>query len=69
MMDKWAALIGPVFTKKDKKSLYFDSFGGVPDIFLLNKITKPKTYHKYKTQNVNSRLGCTYCLYFFCRIE
>ena len=34
------------FIVKDKKSYYFDSFGGHPDIFLLNQLPKPLIYHK-----------------------
>ena len=29
------------FIVKDKKSYYFDSFGGAPDKFLLNQLPKP----------------------------
>ena len=32
------------FIVKDKKSYYFDSFGGTPDKFLLNQLPKPITY-------------------------
>ena len=31
------------FYAKDNKSCFFDSFGGAPDKFLLNKLPKPKT--------------------------
>ena len=46
----WTCFIG-----KDKKSYYFGSFGGQPDIFLLNQLHKPKIYHKYKKQDINSK--------------
>ena len=42
------------FYVKDKKSYYFDSFGGAPDKFLLNQLSKPIIYHNYKIQDVNS---------------
>ena len=41
---------------EDKKSFYFDSFGGQPDKFLLNKLTKPIIYQNYKIQDINSTL-------------
>ena len=44
------------FIVKDNKSYYFDSFGGAPDIFLLNQLAKPKIYHNYKIQHINSKL-------------
>ena len=53
------------FYVKDKKSYYFDSFGGAPDKFLLNQLPKPIIYHKYKIQDINSKLCGPYCLYFF----
>ena len=53
------------FYVKDKRSYYFDSFGGAPDKFLLNQLTKPIIYHNYKTQDINSQLCGSYCLYFF----
>ena len=31
--------------EKDNKSFYFDSFGGEPDRFLLNQLSKPIYYH------------------------
>ena len=34
------------FIKKNKKSHYFDSFGGAPDEISLNHSPKPITYHK-----------------------
>ena len=52
------------FYIEDKKSFYFDSFGGRPDIFLLNQLPTPMTYHNYKNQDINSRLCGSYCLYF-----
>ena len=33
------------FIVKDKKSYYFDSFGGQPDKFILKKLPKPILYH------------------------
>ena len=39
---------GTCFIVKEKKSYYFDSFGGAPDKFLLNQLTKPIIYHNYK---------------------
>ena len=33
------------FYIKDKKSYYFDSFGGAPDKFLLNQLPKPLINH------------------------
>ena len=54
---------------KDKKSFYFDSFGVTPDKFLLNQLPKPKIYHIYKIQIINSFLCGSYCLYFFYLIE
>ena len=57
------------FYLKDNKSLYFDSFGGSPDKFLLNQLPKPIIYHNYKTQDINSKLCGSYCLYFFYLIE
>ena len=47
---------------KDNKSYFDDSFGGQPDKFLLNELSKLKTYHNYKIQEVNSKLRCSYCL-------
>ena len=57
------------FIVKDKKSYYFDSFGGHPDKFLLNQLPKPIIYHNYKIQDINSNLCGSYCLYFFYLIE
>ena len=57
------------FIVKDKKSFYFDRFGGIPDKFLLNQLPKPTTYHNYKRQDINSRLCGSHCLYFFYLIE
>ena len=54
---------------KDNKSLYFDSFGGQPDKFLLNQLHKPIIYHNYKIQDINSKLCGSFCLYFFYLIE
>ena len=52
------------FMVKDKKSYYFDSFGGQPDKFLLNHLPKPIIYHNYKIQDLNSKLCGSYCMYF-----
>ena len=57
------------FYIKDDKSYYLDSFGGAPDKFLLKQLPKPIIYHKYKIQDINSRLSDSYCLYFSCLIE
>ena len=57
------------FIVKDKKSYYFDSFGGQPDKFLLNQLPKPIIYHNYKIQDIKSKLCGSYCLYFFYLIE
>ena len=40
------------FKYKDKKSYYFDRFGWSADEFLLNQLTEPITYHKYKIQEI-----------------
>ena len=57
------------FYIKDNKSFYFDSFGVQPDKFLLNQLPKPIIYHKYKIQDINSKLCDSFCLYFFYLIE
>ena len=57
------------FIVKDNKSFYFDSFGGAPDIFLINQLPKPIIYHIYKIQDRISKLCGSYCLYFFYLIE
>ena len=57
------------FIVKDNKSYYFDSFGGAPDTFLLEKIPKPIIYRNYKKQDTNSKFCGSYCLYFFYLIE
>ena len=57
------------FIVKDKKSYYFDSFGGAPDKFLLNQLPKPITHHNYKIQDISSKLCGSYCLNFFYLIE
>ena len=54
---------------KDNKSYYFDSFGGQPDKFLLNELSKPIIYHNFKIQDIISRLCGSYCLYFVYLIE
>ena len=57
------------FYVKDNKSYYFDSFGGHPDIFLLNQIPKPILYHNFKIQYLISEICGSICLYFFYLIE
>ena len=57
------------FYINDKKSYYFDSFGGQPDEFLLKQLPKPIINHNYKIQDINSKLSGSYCLYFFYLIE
>ena len=60
----WTCFIG-----KDKKSYYFDSFGGAPDNFLFNQLPKSIICHNYEIQDINSKLCGSYCLYFFHLIE
>ena len=57
------------FIVKDNKSYYYVSFGGNPDKFLFNQLPKPKTYHNYEFQDINSKLCGSYCLYFLYVIE
>ena len=57
------------FIVKYKKSLYFDSFEGTRDKFLLNQLPIPIIYYNYKTQDMKSHLCGSYCLYFFYLIE
>ena len=57
------------FIVKENKSHFFDSFGGNPDMFLLNQLAKPIMYQNYKIQDINSTFCGTYCLYFFYLIE
>ena len=57
------------FIVKDKKSNYFDSFGGEPDKFLLNHLPKPIMYHNHKIQDLNSKLCGLNGLYFMYLIE
>ena len=57
------------FIVKDKKSYYFDSFGGAPDKFLLNQLKKPIIYHNYKIQDINSKLCGSHCLDVFYLIQ
>ena len=57
------------FIVKDKKSYYFDSFGGTLDKFLRNFLPKPLIYYNYKIQDINSKLCGSYCLYYFYLIE
>ena len=44
------------FIVKNKKSYYFDSFGGQADKFLLDQLPKPIIYHNYKIKDINSNL-------------
>ena len=44
------------FIVKDNKSLYFDSFGGQFDEFLLNQLPKSKVCHNFKIQDLNGKL-------------
>ena len=57
------------FIVKDNRSFYFDSFGGTPDIFLLNQLPKPIINDNYKIQHINSKLCGSFCLCFFYLIE
>ena len=57
------------FIVKDKKSYYFDSFGGTPDKLILKQLPKPILYHNFKIQDINSKLCGSYCLCFFYLIE
>ena len=57
------------FIVKDRKSYYFDSFGGQPDRFLLKQLHKPIIYHKNKIHDINFKLCGSYCLYFFYLFE
>ena len=57
------------FYTKDNKSYYYDNFGGQPDKFLLKQLPKPKIYHNYKIQDINSKLCGSFCSYFFHLIE
>ena len=44
------------FRVKDNNSYCFDSFGGAPDKFSLNRIPKPLIYHKNNIQDIHSKL-------------
>ena len=57
------------FYIKGNKSHYFDSFGGQPGKFVLERLSKPILYHNYKFQDINSEIRGSYCLYFFYLIE
>ena len=57
------------FYVKNNKSFYFDSFGSHPDKFLIKQLPKPKIYHNYKIQDINSKLYGSHCLYFFYLFE
>ena len=52
------------FIVKNNKAYYFDCFGGAPNKFLLNQLSKPIKYHNYRIQDINSRLCGSFCLYF-----
>ena len=43
--------------------MYFVSFEGPPDIWLIEQIPKPITHHKYIIQDFDSMVLGTYCLY------
>ena len=51
------------FYIKDHKPFCFDSFGGQPDKFLLNQLTKPIFYLNYKIQDINSKLCGSYTFF------
>ena len=57
------------FIVQDNKLYYFDSFGGHPDRFILNRLPKPIIYHNYKIQDIYSKFCGSYCLYFFYLVE
>ena len=57
------------FSYMEDNNFFFDSFGGLPDKFLLIRKPKPTTYHSYQIQDINIRLSATYLLYFFYLIE
>ena len=57
------------FIIKDNKSCYFDSFGGNPDKFYINQLSKPIIYHNYEIQDINFSLCGSYCLYLFYLFE
>ena len=50
------------FIVKDNKSLFYDSFAGAPDEFLINQLPKQIIYHNYKIQDLNSKLCGSVCL-------
>ena len=56
------------FYVKINRSFYFDSFRGEPDKFLLKQLPK-LINHKYKIQDINSKLCGSFCLYFLNLIE
>ena len=60
-MDLKEEVTGFVLREKYKKSFYFESFGGQPEKFLLNQLPKPRIYHSYKIQDINSNLCGSYC--------
>ena len=67
-MDLRVALMD-LFYSKDNKSYYLDNFGVQSHKFLFNQLPKPLIYHNYKTQDVNSKLIGSFCLYFFYLFE
>ena len=52
------------FIVKDNKSFYYDRFAGATDGFLLNQLPKPRTYHNYKIQDINSKLCGSHWVYY-----
>ena len=52
-----------------KDNFSFESIAVLPDNFSTNQIPKPITFYIYKTQDIDSKLCGTYCLYFFYPIE
>ena len=66
---RWGGTHWTCFIEKDNKTFYHDSFGGQPDKFLLKQLPKQIIYHKYKIQDINSKICGSYCLYFFYLIE
>ena len=45
-----------------KDNTYYFGSIGQPDKFLLNQLLKPKKYHNFKIQDINSKLCGSYCL-------
>ena len=57
------------FQMKRIKSLYFDSFGGNPNNFIVSQLPKPLLYHNYIIRDKTFRLCGTNCPYFFYLLE